>query len=458
VVASVNTRGLPWAQVDLARRLCGALDLAKNAIEQLAPGGYEDREEPANNLRPEKVISESGLLLLAASTAAQHPGVGDRLRTVAERLAPHARSERMLLGICMEPALAWDYAQAHICLTRLGYPAPRFDAVLEMIGKSQARRGRERPPHRTLEQIRVMRGLRTPPPRAKGTVRQAPPIVIRDSVLGQPMDLLCGSREDIYAFTHAVMFVTDFNIRPWRLPRRRSVILAEAEAALARCLDDHDYDLAGEVLLTWPLTGRSWAPVAAFGFRVLAQVEDQAGFLPSASIRPERLEALHGDDRKKYLLATAYHTAYVMGLLCAAALQPGRAPPTAIKAEGSTPGRSRLVLAKLDADTQRTHWREGLSKLSEAERDTLASMLLTIGLRRSVVQRDFIRLHEFLQIGRAAGLTDMPSASQAAELLARLAFVSDIPAQPQPQPMSAGVGHTIMTPAGASVDKKRRVL
>ena len=93
-----------------------------------------------------------------------------------------------------------------------------------------------------------------------------------------------------------------------RLPRKRKEILLDAEAALSRCLDHQDYDLAGEVLLAWPLTGRSWGAIGAFGFRVLAHVEDQAGFLPSSSTRIDRLNRLHGEDRAKYLLATAYHT------------------------------------------------------------------------------------------------------------------------------------------------------
>jgi len=244
------------------------------------------------------------------------------------------------------------------------------------------------------------------------------------------MDLLNGSREDVYAFTHAMMYVTDFNISPWRLPRRRSTILAEAEAVLARCLDDQDYDLGGEVLLGWPLTGRSWGPTAAFGFRVLTHVEDQAGFLPSTSTRLDRLNKLQGNDRAKYLLATAYHTAFVMGLLCAAALQPGRAPPTAIRSASPAAGVSGLVLARLDADRRRPHWREEIDLLSPSERDSLAGMLLTIGLRRSVVQRDFAGLHELLWLGRAAGLTDRPVASQAAELLTRLAHVSATSTRP----------------------------
>jgi hypothetical protein len=271
------------------------------------------------------------------------------------------------------------------------------------------------------------------------------------------MDFLSGSREDVYAFTHALMYVTDFNIRPWRLPRPRSMILADAEAALARCLDDQDYDLAGEVLLTWPWTGRSWGPAAAFAFRVLAHVEDHAGFLPSTGTRLDRLNTLEGDDRAKYLLATAYHSAYVMGLLCAASLQPGRAPPRTIRQASLTPGVSPLVLERLDADPQRPHWREEIDQLSVPERDGLVSMLLMIGLRRSVAQREFARLHGRLEIGRTAGLTDTPAASQAAELLARLAHITEDGFEPParstrgtlgPDSSAAGRGGTQETSAG----------
>ena len=140
------------------------------------------------------------------------------------------------------------------------------------------------------------------------------------------MDLLHCTRDDIYAFTHALMYVTDFNLIPALLPRRRALILAEAEAPLARCLDEQDYDLAGEVLLSWSLTGKSWSASPAFAFRVLARVEDKAGFLPTAGTRISEIRAREGVARTRYLLATAYHTAYVMGLLCAASSAPATLP------------------------------------------------------------------------------------------------------------------------------------
>jgi hypothetical protein len=412
-----------WDQKDLARRLCHALDIAQQAVERFGSKSYVDPVEPSNSLRPEKLISETAVLLLAASAADHHDEVSERLRRVAQLLIPPARSEQVLLGVCLEPALAWDYAQAHVCLRRLGYEDPGFDALLRQSIGSQAHAGRERPPHRVLEQewMREIWNNAGPAPR-----RRPSPAAL-NSVLKQPMDLLNGSRDDVYALTHALMYITDFNIRPGRLPRRRTAILAEAEAALARCLDDQDYDLGAEVLLAWPLTGKSWSPAAAFGFHVLAHVEDQAGFLPAPNTRLQRLNELQGDDRTNYLLATAYHTAFVMGLLCAVALQPGRTPPAEVPTSGAGRGNANQILQLLGADSPSPHWRDQLNQLPEPQRDALAGLLLNIALRRKIKQREFDAVHKLLQLGYALGLADTPAASQAAEILERLATFASIP-------------------------------
>lgn len=410
-----------WDTEDLSRRLCHALDIAAKAIDRLALEGYTDPDEPANSLRPEKLISETAVLLVAAATADHHRGVGERVRWVAERLIPHARGERLLLGLCLEPALVLDFAQAHICLRRLGFEDRGFDALLRQSLRSQARGGRERVPHRMLE-LDWIRGIwKNTGPGAQG--RCSP--ISRWTVLNRPMDLFGGSRDDIYAFTHALMYVRDFNIRPGRLPRPRSVILVEAEAALAGCLDAEDYDLGGEVLLAWPLTGKSWSAAAAFGFRVLARVEDKAGFLPAPATRLARLDRLQGDDRTDYLLATAYHTAFVMGLVCAAALQPGRTPPAGIPTGAAAAGCSK-VLRFLDADAPEGTWRGEFDRLAGSERDALAGFVFNVALRRRMRERRFGAVAELLQAGLALGLADTPAASQAAEMLQRLGLFERI--------------------------------
>ena len=240
------------------------------------------------------------------------------------------------------------------------------------------------------------------------------------------MDVLSGSREDIYALTHALVYVRDFNVHPRRLPRSRSVILEEAEAALARCLAEQDYDMGGEVLLAWPLTGTSWSAAAAFGFRVLAGVEDKAGFLPAPNTRLQRLSELQGDDRTKYLLATAYHTAYVMGLLSAAALQTGRTPPVQIPMSRAIHGSASKILAFLDVGNDSAHWLDELHHLRDSERDAIAGLLLTIVLRLNIRLRQFGIVRKLLEVAYTLGMANSPACSQAAEMLERLSTYTQI--------------------------------
>ena len=134
-----------WDEQDLIRRLCHALDIARLAVQHLAADGYKDGD-PSKNVRPEKIVSETAVLLVAASPAMVHDEVDERVRNVAELLKPHARSERARLGLCLEPAVAWDYALPHVCLNRLDYPDYEFDKILRESLESQARCGRERVP------------------------------------------------------------------------------------------------------------------------------------------------------------------------------------------------------------------------------------------------------------------------------------------------------------------------
>jgi hypothetical protein len=406
----------------LARRLCHALDTAKHAIDRLAERGYTDLEEPGNTVRPEKLISETAFLLYAASQALpsrsrELADVSAKIDQIARQLLPHARSERMRLGMCLEPTLAWDYAQAHVCLRSLGYADADTDALLRQSLRAQGHRGRERPPHRQLEQewiASTWQGSPVSPSNGRSAAAMA-------SAINLPMDVLSGSREDVYAFTHALMYIRDFNRCPRQLPRSRAVILAEAEAALAGCLDNQDYDLAGEVLLAWPLTGKRWTPAAAFSFSVLARVEDEAGFLPSPATRLDRLSKLQGSARTDYLLATAYHTAYVMGLLCASALQPGRTPPRTICGDRPSCQSSRAITECLAPESARPHWRDDFDRLSEDGKDAIGGLLLDIALRRKIVARDFVAVQRLLLAARALGCADRLVTRQATELLVRLA-------------------------------------
>jgi hypothetical protein len=432
-----------WDERDLIRRLCHALDIAKLAVQQLATHGYTDPKNPAKSVRSEKIVSETAVLLFSASSLRDHPQLSARMMNVAEQLIPHARSKRMLLGLCLEPAVAWDYALAHVCLSRLGYRDSQFDELLGQSLSAQAHSGRERVPHRMLEQEWIAKHSNE----SRTGQRCNDLHSVRSTILNQSMDLLNGTRDDIYAFTHALMYVADFGLSPSPLPRKRPVILAEAEAVLGRCLDEQDYDLCGEILLSWPLTGKSWSPPAAFAFRVLAHVEDRAYFLPTPSTRINELKALEGSERTNYLVATAYHTAFVMGLVCAASLQKGAAPPASIRTANARRGATKQILEILDSDGSCPHWRDEFHQLANPEADPLAGFLVNIALRRRAVSRDFEGLRRVLELAYDLDLANGPAASQAAELLNRITTYAQIACGPQSTADSVPIPLVVRAPS-----------
>jgi hypothetical protein len=405
-----------WNEVNLEARLCRALDIARKTINYFAIDGYTDRESPVYSFGPEKPVAETAMLIYAASAAGHRPAIASRVEELARLLVPHARSERVLVDIALHPALAFKFAVPHILLTRLGYADARFDVFLRSCINSQAIHGHDRPPAASLERRWISYLWTGQDPDAGWRAN------LRDSVLNRPIDILGGLRDDAYAFTHLLMYCTDFGFQPRRLRGRRPVILGEADCLLARYMDAEDYDLAGEVLLAWPLTGAAWSPSAAFGFRVLASVEDQAGVLPCGNINQTRMTRLEGEERVRYALGTAYHTAYVMGFLCATSLRSGRVPPT--KIAGPQCGNSCLSRLMRYVDDDQGHWQSEFSSLAETEQRSLTPFILNIAIVQKCRKRDYRAVNEILSLACETCIASSPMCRQAAELLERIANCS----------------------------------
>jgi hypothetical protein len=244
-----------------------------------------------------------------------------------------------------------------------------------------------------------------------------------NSVLNHPIDLVWGTREDDYAHTHALMYFTNFGYWRQQFPRPRSEILAESTAILARSLLFEDYDLAAEVLMAWPFTGAAWTPAATFGFTVLSQLEDSVGFLPSGTGVPERFDELTGADRTRYALAAAYHTAYVMGMLCALLLRPDKAPPREIVGAAWPTKLVEELLSMLpDKDGP---WLRTFRNLQAREQQALGPFLLDMGLVSRARNSDFAAVANLLQLALTHGYANTPLCAQSAELLSRIAVCAE---------------------------------
>lgn len=406
-----------WDESDIRRRLCRALDIAKRAITLFSERGYTDSEIIDNSFRPDKPIAEVAMLLYASSGVRDHSDVAERIDDLARCLAPLARSNRIMLSMSLHPSVCVEFAVPHILLSKLGLKDKQFDHFLQMCLNSQASRGHERPPFASLEKRWILA--------LWSAVKPGPDwqIDLKHSVLNWPIDILGGLKEDAYALTHLVIYCTDFGFRVTRLPRPRSVVLAEARSFLAKCLDEEDYDLAAEILMIWPQLGAPWCASSAFGFRVLLKVEDQVGVLPSVRTKTDRLNKLEGDDKTRYAFATAYHTALVMGLLCAVSLHKGKIPPTRLT--GVTVEKLLIdqLLSFIDAD--QGHWQPIFASMLESERLTLAPLLLDIALAQKLRKRDYDEANQLLEIAGKYGMDQSPLSVQAAEMLHRLAAFSE---------------------------------
>ena len=405
-----------WNEADLEARVCRALDLARTTLDYFAKAGYTDEESAAYSFGPDKPVAETAMLIYAASAFRDRAQVARRIDAFARVLVPHARAERVLVDIALHPALAFKFAAPHILLTRLGYPDESFDAFLRSCLSSHASNGHERTPCASIEKrwlSSLWTGNHTDAPRRADLV---------DSVLNRSLDILGGLREDAYAFTHLMMYCTDFGFRAPRLPRRRATILREAASLLARYLDAEDYDLTGEILLSWPLTGAAWSPSAAFVFRVLARVEDQVGVLPCGHSNPVRLSQLQGEARTRYALGTAYHTAYVMGFLCAASLRAGRTPPANIV--GPQCEASCLDRLFRYVDDNQGHWHSEFTNLAQAEQRALAPLILDVAIVQKCRKHDYQAMSELVSLACEYRIASSPMCGQAAELLERIAGCS----------------------------------
>jgi hypothetical protein len=402
-----------WAEADLVRRVCLGLDIAARAITIIGPDGFRDDDEPEGSFGPDKLAAESAMLLYVASSVRHHAGIGERIDRVAGLLAPGVRSERTRIAIALNPAICLQLGMPHVLLSRLDRGDPQLDRLIELSASSTAHHGNEVVAHRALERL-WLESLRTRDAQDEQFIQAS-----SDSVLNHPVDLLWGSREDAYAHTHGLMYYTDFGNADRSLPRSRSDILRESEALLARALLLEDYDLTAEVLMAWPLTSAPWSATAAFGLRVLAELEDEVGFLPAKNGTPEKFHRLTGAERTRYALAASYHTAYVWAMVCAMSLRPGLIPPAEVPGPANDAEQvEELLSASPPVDTP---WRRTFDRLPATQQRRLASFLLDMGLLANARKHDYPVVASLLSSAARDGLADGPLWTQAGELLQRVA-------------------------------------
>lgn len=411
-----NLFGNDWARDAVAR----ALDVCDAAISLLLEDADKSIDLEKLEAAPQKVAAESAILLrvVAARSGAGFRSLSDQAFELAEKLLPAARGPRQRLAIAMRPGRALELAVPHLMLRSMGISDHSFDELLAQTLQARAAGGIERAPHRALE-MDWLAGLLTA---SEGIA----PLRLRSkqiqfSALNNDLELIFGSRDESYELTHAVFYITDFGLAECILPRGRDAILANAECALIAALEADDFDVAGELLLLWPYLGAEWSPFAVFAVHLLAELEGAFGVLPSLAPRISHMHSLCADaniqTRRQYAAATAYHTAYVMGLLADICVRDGGAPRLV---EGSADGASKWRCELDEGDTP-PKWLEYYDQLTVRQQSAIERSIYEAALRRAARCFEPATVHKMLaERSSASGEFGFVS-SQCADLLVRMA-------------------------------------
>jgi hypothetical protein len=429
-----HDHGERWDRSDLVRRLKDALDVAGRAVD--AAIRYEVQSEShadftsevdkaLGDIRPlvmKKVVAEAAMLLRCAAAVRHVDGkISSTIDELAQRLTTPARGTRLLVALCLEPTLALDHAAAHIYLSDLGFRDPAVDRMLLEIFQGEVIGGPERLPMQELEH-QWLRGIWL------GENNDILALMAR-TCIARPVDVLGCRTQDLYTFTHVLLYAGDMGRRSPSWPRPPEDIAHDADAALAAAIDANNFDLAAELIWTWPMLRLPWSTAATFSFGVLAAIQDECGFLPGPEYSAEKRERLPKDLRDEYMLRTSYHATLVMGLACAMALCSHDTPPVTVSPVGEAGETVEQILCLLRDESREPRWRSAFRQLDASRGEALADFLLTIALRRARASRDVALLEEGLAIGVRCDMVDGLTARHALALLRRATMLGQMSAE-----------------------------
>lgn len=284
-------------------------------------------ERAQNALRPiDKMVLEAALLALVAGRA---PAVRPAAQLLIEAVAEHDEVIARIFDLLRwRPHLRTSLGLLWVALDEFGCgDRGRSRALAELWGEERApTQPHERSPYRLLDQAWVC---------SQATGQMHPAIAEGALLPFTSLAHLDGApfmrRDDLYALTHAAMYVTDFG--RWSPPATYPSEVIGA-LGLARLLEG-DLDLATELAIADLLVGDTVVGDCQVVLRaVLNDVFDALGCLPSPTF--DSAEQGTAADRDDYLRFHSYHTTFVYALMCSCIVS----DPHATRGEPalSTPG------------------------------------------------------------------------------------------------------------------------
>ena len=262
----------------------------------------------------DKAVVETGLFILIVTRCDNLPQEHYQLLcNLSDKLAPLARSERNQALLMRFPQSAAAFGISHFALSSLHRADPIFDVLVRQAFESGLVESVERVPYRAMD-VRWIQGLLFP------SKNLSFDNLFEHSILTRPANVISLTPSDVYAITHALMYLTDFG----RHPLPSCLDLDSIEKIVDRCLAANllaeNLDLLGELLICASIIRRPWSPYVRFAWSVLQTAWKELQFLPSPSFEVPLFLSLNGREKTAYTYRHTYHTMFVAGILCSSLL------------------------------------------------------------------------------------------------------------------------------------------
>lgn len=393
--------------------LTGVLGWLEEHVRLFDPEVWE-RHLPRRPFPPGPLLELLGFLRLLARE--QEDPVPPVLREDALKLAERiVDAPEFARGLRRADALFPYHLNLVALPGLLGRPRPALLSTCEALLASGA--GGHFQPHRPLLSRLELRyfadraGLTLPagiPDRAS---------LYAESLPAPGPDPLSMDDNEVYAFTHAVFYATDFGAHD--VPPGRAPVADVIRPLLSSHLIDGHLDLLAELLLCADVTGLGETDLVRRGWAALASAQRPDGAVPGPVHRPSVLAGLTGEKAEAYVFGTCYHTTLATGLAAAVRLGRGGVPePPLDRPYAGTPPPYPATGAPAEAVRE---WAEAITRAAphapEQHRHVWTEAVagaLTLAARR----HDPATLAAALTAVRALGQEDAPLARSATARLA----------------------------------------
>lgn len=296
--------------------LQSSLDTAVNGLHSLDenPSFWHEAIDEYATIQDKLIVESLLLVLIVERFRERSPEIQQRLQNICEFCIPLVYTPKNRMLVSRYPHTAITFGISHFALKQMGYGDAVFGRTIESAFRSRQVHAIERLPYRSME-ARWLQSLLFKDQRACFDD------LLLASILKAQAHPLRMSTSDSYAFTHALMYVTDFGDQP--LPENLEISHLESlnDQLIAAQIVNENLDILGELLMSAMFLSRPWSVRARFAWHFLAETWNQFGILPSPSFEAKEYAKLSAKDARAYAFKHTYHTIYVGAILCSLILR-----------------------------------------------------------------------------------------------------------------------------------------